>query len=158
MTTIVANLDMMVSDSKCSVEHKGIDYPTIKIVKAGGQIFGAAGDGGDCTRFLKWASGGFKLGQEPKWSTTTTTGTEDAVIGLVLNDKGIHIWSYGDPEPEKIESEFYAIGSGGKAARVAMLLGQTPEEAVNLAIAVDPFSGGPLQIIHLENDPVKEKC
>lgn len=149
VTTIAVNREMMVSDSKCTIPHKGISYPTVKIVRHKGNIIGAAGDGGDCTRFLNWAKAEFK-GTEPKWGSGTTTGTEDAVVALVLNEKGIHIWSYGDPEPERIEADFYAIGSGGKAARMAMLLGKTPIEAAELACQVDEmYSGLPLQILKL---------
>ena len=148
MTTIAADLEQMVSDSKVSLAQKNLSYPALKIVKVGDAIYGAAGDGGDCTRFLRWASNGFK-GTEPKWGTAP--GSEDAVIGLILRPAGIFCWVWGDPEPERIEAPFYAIGSGGKAARVAMLMGASIVEAVNLAIEVDPGSGPPLQILKLKD-------
>ena len=146
MTTIACNKKQMVSDSKVSLAHKGFTYPAIKIVKAGKVLIGAAGDGGDCTRFLKWAENGFK-GAEPKWGDTTT---DDQIVGLVVRDEGIFIWSRGDPEPERIEADYFAVGSGGKAARAVMMMGGDPVKAVEIACLVDDLnSGPPLQILDL---------
>ena len=139
---------MMVADSKVTLEHKGTTYPATKIVRAGSRIVGASGHGGDCTRFLEWAKKDFK-GQPPKWHEAQ--GSEDSVLGLVLDADGIYIYSPGDPEPEKVNAEFWAVGSGGKPARAAMMLGCDPIKAVEIACAVDDFySGPPLQIIHLK--------
>ena len=146
MTTIACNRVKMASDSKVSLAHKGFSYPAIKIMKGPNIVVGAAGDGGDCSRFLKWALGGFK-GAEPKWKDTTT---EDMVVGLVLRPEGISIWSIGDPEPELVQGDFFAIGSGGKAARAAIMRGATPEEAVEIAFQVDDLNTGPpLQVLEL---------
>lgn len=146
MTTIVATRDAMYSDSKVSIDSLNLSYPTDKIFRCkDGSIAGAAGNGGDCSRFLEWAKDGFK-GKEPTWKSTGKD--DDYVIGLVLRDDGIYIWMPGDPL-EKINADFFAVGSGGKPARVAMLLGKTPEEAMALVFEVDPGSGGPLQKIEL---------
>ena len=120
MTTIAANREMMVADSKVTVETKGITYPARKIVRAGDRIVGASGHGGDCTRFMEWAKKDFK-GQPPKWHEPDTS--DDCVLGLVLDADGIYIFTPGDPEPEKVNADFFAVGSGGKAARAAMMLG-----------------------------------
>jgi hypothetical protein len=148
MTTIAVNREMMVSDSKVSVESKGITYPATKIVRAGDRIVGASGNGGDCTRFLEWAKKDFK-GQPPKWHEAD--GSDDSVLAIVLDEHGIYIYSPGDPEPEKVNADFFAVGSGGKAARAAMLLGCDPIKAVEIACTVDDFySGPPLQILRLK--------
>lgn len=149
MTTIAADLNSgtMAADSQVTLEHKGITYPAAKIIKRKGMLIGAAGHGGDCTRFLKWAAKNFEE-KEPKWDDEES---DDCVIGIVLKEDGIYVWSQGDPEPEKVEAPFYAVGSGGKPARVAMLLGKTPEEAVALACQVDPYSALPLQVLKLNN-------
>lgn len=150
MTTIAANLKegIMAADSKVTLEHKGIDYPAIKIIKKGGMLIGAAGHAGDCTRFMKWAAGKFQ-DKEPKWAEEE--GQDDSVIGIVLKDDGIYVWSQGDPEPEKVEADFYAVGSGGKPARAAMLMGADPVKAVEIACQVDPYSALPIQVLKLKN-------
>lgn len=149
MTTVAVNLEegIMVSDSKVSLDHKGVDYPAVKIIKRAGMLIGASGHAGDCTRFMKWAAGKFQ-DKEPKWAEDE--GTEDSVMGIVLKDDGIYVWSQGDPEPERVEAPFYAIGSGGKAARAAMFMGASVEQAVEVACKVDPYSALPLQILKLK--------
>lgn len=150
MTTIAVNFDegIMVADSQVTLEHKGINYPAVKIVKRAGMLIGAAGHAGDCTRFIKWAATKFS-DKEPKWAEEE--GEEDSVIGIVLKEDGIYVWSQGDPEPEKVEASMYAVGSGGKAARAAMLMGASVSKAVEIACQVDPYSAPPIQILEIKN-------
>jgi len=145
MTTIVANRVGVWSDSKVSMDHLNLSYPTIKIGRGKDCVFGAAGNGGDCSRFLTWAEEGFK-GKEPVWSNKANG--DDYMVALVVKADGVYFFHPGDVM-EKIEAPFFAIGSGGKPARVAMLLGKTPEEAIELSIQVDPGSGGPVQYLPL---------
>lgn len=148
MTTIVATKEIMVSDSRVSIAEWGFAYPAIKIVKVNGMLIGASGDGGDCTRFLEWGKKGFKEKDEPKWKNPPPQ--EDAIVGLILKDDGIYIWTYGSPEPERIEADYFAIGSGGKAARAAMLMGADAHAAVEIACQVDNiYSGLPIQTLNL---------
>jgi len=148
VTTIVANLEYMVSDSRVSIAEKGFAYPATKIVKSNGIVFGASGEGGDCSAFLEWGRKGFKEKDQPKWKTPHYS--EDEIVGLILKPDGLYIWTQGGPEAEKINADFFAIGSGGKAARVALMLGTTLEEAVEYACKVDEvFSAPPLQVLRL---------
>lgn len=146
MTTIACNREMIASDSMVTIEHKGIWYPAVKLVRGPGLVAGAAGDGGDCSRFLRWAATGFK-GAAPKWQDTTT---EDQVLAIILKEDGIYSWSPGDPEPERVELEYFACGSGGKAARIAMKYGVDPAQAIRDAITVDLWSGGEVQVMYLD--------
>lgn len=150
MTTIACTRDIMVSDTRVSIAEKGFAYPAAKMVKANGMIFGASGDGGDCTRFLEWGKKGFKEKDEPKWKTTQYS--EDEIVGLILKEDGIYIFTHGGPEPEKIEGDFFAIGSGGKAARAAHLMGADVVMAVEIACQVDNvFSGLPIISLKLKD-------
>jgi len=145
MTTIVANREMMASDSMVSLEHKGIWYPAIKLVRGPGLIAGASGDGADSFRFLKWAAIGMK-GPIPKWTDTTS---DDQILALVLKEDGIYCFSAGDSEPERIEADYFAVGSGSKAANIAMKYGADPVQAVRDAMLVDLFTGGEVQVLKL---------
>lgn len=146
MTTIAANLEMMVADSKVSVE-AGVSYPTTKIIRVKSMILGAAGHSGDCSRFLEWGRGEFK-GPTPKFEAKE--GNEDSIHALVLKKDGLYFFGVSYPEPEKVELEFFAIGSGGKAARVAMKLGYDPIKAVELACEVDDYTGPPIVVLKLK--------
>jgi hypothetical protein len=69
---------------------------------------------------------------------------------LIVRKEGIFIFTQGGPEPERIEAEFWAIGSGSKAARAALLLGADPTRAVEVACEIDNiFCGLPIQILKL---------
>ena len=150
MTTIAANLETMASDSRvdCGI---GVSYRATKIARAKKMLVGACGNGGDCSRVLEWAERDFK-DPVPEW--TEEAGAEGSVWALILRPEGLFFFSQEDPTPEKMDEPFFAIGSGGKAARVAMLLGKTPEEAVELAWQVDGFSGPPVQVLHLREKKV----
>lgn len=145
MTTIAANAEVMVADSKVTVG-QGTSYRATKIVRVKRMIVGACGHGGDCSRFLDWAQRDFKA-PAPKWKCEPDD--EESVFALILKPDGLYAFVQTDPEPEKMNEEFFAIGSGGKAARAAMLMGADPVKAVEIACTVDDNSGLPLQILHL---------
>lgn len=143
MTVIVANREMMISDTRVSIADIGFAYPALKMVRANGMVFGASGDGGDCTRFLEWGKKGFKEKDEPKWKNPPPNA--DYILGLILKEDGLYLWSYGSPEPERIEADCFAIGSGGKAARAALAMGATLEQAAEIACQIDNiYCGLPL--------------
>src|SRR5260221_2873148 len=154
MTTIVAVKNRMLADSKVTLG-KGYSYPTTKIIKARNMLVGAAGHAGDCSRFLEWATEDFRQKAKPKFECPD--GHEDAIDGLVVKLDGIFYFCPSYPSPEKINAEFYAIGSGSKAARAPMLLGATPEKAMDIACLVDDYSGSPILILELDNGKEKIK-
>lgn len=149
MTTIVAVKGSLLSDSKVTLG-KGYSYPATKIIKVKGMLVGAAGHAGDCSRFLEWAADGFTNKSRPKFECPS--GHDDAIDGLIVKEDGIYFFCPEYPFPERINADFYAIGSGSKAARAAMLMGADPEQALAIAMQVDDFSGPPIQILKLKND------
>lgn len=146
MTTIIATKNKLVSDSKVTLG-KGYFYSADKIIKVKGMLIGAAGLAGDCSRFLEWAKDDFKAKSKPKFEAIDP---DDKFDGLIVMNNSIHYFCQEYPQPEKINAEFYGVGSGSKAARAAMIMGATPEQAVEIACQVDDFSGLPLQILTLE--------
>ena len=150
MTTIVATREFMISDSRVSIAEKGFAYPAMKIVKANGMLMGASGEGSDCTRFLEWGRKGFKEKDVPKWKTPQYS--EDEIVGLIVKEDGIYIFTHSGPEAERIEADSWAIGSGGKVARAAILMGALPQEAVEIACRVDEvYSGLPIHTLKLRD-------
>jgi len=143
MTTIAANTKMMASDSKVDVGG-GLSYPADKIKRLKKMLVGAGGNAGNCSRFLDWAARDFKE-PIPKWHKSD----EESFLALVLRSDGLYFYAPSFPEPEKINADFFAIGTGGDAARVAMMLGKSPKEAVELACQVDGYSGLPVQVLEL---------
>lgn len=147
---------MMASDQKVTVG-QGTSYKATKVVsiKTGKtkMLVGACGHGGDCSRFLDWAKREFK-DPVPKW--VCDPNDEESLFAMILKPDGIYLFVQTDPEPEKSNEPFFAIGSGGKAARVAMMLGKDPKEAVELACLVDDNTGGPVEVFQLNTKEDKE--
>ncbi len=135
----------MAADTKVTVA--GTSYHTSKIVKTRRMIVGAAGDGSDCARMLEWAQRDFSA-PPPNWRQEP--GSDDSVWALILKADGLYIMTQVDEQPEKINETCFAIGSGGLAARVAMKLGKSPVEAVELAGEVDEYTGGPYDVLSLK--------
>lgn len=154
MTTIAVNRKMMAADSKVAIADQGggiaFSYPAKKIFRTKAGIIGAAGDSGLCSQFIEWAKTGFKPSARPLFRTVAQE--EGTLFALVLTPDGIDFFDPSYPEPERIEADFFAIGSGAAAARVAMMLGADPPWAVELACAVDDNSGPPIQVLALGKD------
>jgi ATP-dependent protease HslVU (ClpYQ) peptidase subunit len=148
MTTIVATREAIGGDTMVSCEAKAIFYPSKKVMRIKNDLIGAAGDAGDCVRFLDWAKHDFAEKKKPKF--TEEAGSEDESLILLVNAEGIFTMSTTDPYPELIESDFFAIGSGGKAAMGAFHRGATIEEALAIAAKVDPYTREPFHFIRLK--------
>ena len=141
MTTIACNKDVMCADSKVTMEgREDRTYEAAKLlVTKNGDILGAAGSNDNCEIFFKWY--GTKK-KKPK-----IQGDFEA---LVLSKDG-QLFFYDETfSCDKLNNDFYAVGSGGNAARAAMFMGADPVRAVEIACLVDPHSGPPVQIIRRE--------
>lgn len=66
-------------------------------------------------------------------------------LGLLVDSKN-RVWLVGDDGGVDRATVPAAIGSGGAIAQGAMMAGASPSEAVKIAIALDPFSGGEIVV------------
>lgn len=69
--------------------------------------------------------------------------------GFVITPDGI-ILVWGDHGPWRVDRPYYALGSGSAVALGAMQCGATAEQAVEAAIALDIYSGGPVRVLKQE--------
>lgn len=137
MTTIAANRNMMCSDSKVTMEgREDRIYEATKLVTKNGDIIGCAGSNENCEAFVNWYGSKKK---KPKM-----VGDFE---GLILKADGTLVFYDETLARDKLNHDFYAVGSGGNAARAAMLMGADPVRAVEIACLVDPHSGPPVQIV-----------
>lgn len=128
----------MVSESK--VTAGAVWFPARKIVKHKGELIGCAGEAHQEEAWLAWYTGGRK-GKPPP---------DEELSILILRKTGlIYIDTASTEIP--VTREFHAIGSGAPAALGALLAGKTAEEAVAIAILVDPQSGGDIQVFNLKD-------
>lgn len=112
---------------------------SIKIEKYKGEILGASGDVAAGMRFIQWYKDGGK-GRKPKV-------TKDFRL-LRLSEGGLYLIDH-DLVWVKVDSEFYAIGSGAQYALGAMEMGASTEKAVQVAIKYDNYTGGLITTLEL---------
>jgi hypothetical protein len=75
-------------------------------------------------------------------------GLSDEFTGFLLDEN--RLYEYKSPlVPMRVEGGFWAIGRGAQAALGAMYMGATPEEAAQVACAVDPYCSGPITVERL---------
>lgn len=147
MTTIACTREAMGSDTFVSSDN-GVSYPARKIARVKGDVIGAAGDSGDCLRFLDWAKHDFAEKKRPKFAIAS--GEEGEAHILLLNAEGIFTMSTSDPYPEEVLSAYWAIGSGGDAALGALAQGATLEEALEIAARFDMHTKAPFHVEKLK--------
>lgn len=142
MTTIVGTANRLVSDSKIIMYKKDKDdtfYEGPKLFRKGDAIIGTAGSHILGEVFIKW------YGTKKK---KPNFGPKADFEALVVTKDGLYHYDE-DLSGGKVNREWFAIGSGSFAALGALYAGKTPEEAVEIACQVDPYSGLPLQILKL---------
>lgn len=54
--------------------------------------------------------------------------------------------------PDRVQDEFFAVGSGAKCALAAMACGKSAVDAVRIAARFDPYTGGRIVTMQLDGD------
>lgn len=144
MTTIVASKKhrQMAADRKATDTGASMRYSARKLRRIGQSIVGCAGDSSTIAQFVRWLEAGGDHADKPKFSK------DGVLVALVLNAKGLFIFDT-DCEPDEIEQDFYAIGTGAQAGMAAMHLGADPKKAVTIAAKVDVMTEGPFDVLTL---------
>jgi ATP-dependent HslUV protease subunit HslV len=136
MTTIIATRELMVSDTRCTFP---VPFFAAKIYRAGGSLFGGAGDSVPIEKFIAWKRGA----DRPEF------GEEDNFTILELDRDGLWMWDKNLVRLE-VRNKFYAIGTGAQYAMGAMEAGATPAEAVKISARYDEHTGLPIETMKLE--------
>jgi len=108
-----------------------------KVFRIRGALIGFAGELGHIEEVRAWFRTDFK-GPTPDGSVTA----------LILRPSGLFCWTAADGELRLHEKQF-AIGTGGQAARAAMLAGADPTRACRIACTIDAGSGGRVRTYRL---------
>jgi len=145
MTTIAFDGHTLAADKR-SCNGSAISVVT-KIIRLRGCLVGTAGPSGDGREMRAW----FEAGAEPS-KMPAFQRTKDQFIEMMVIERDGSILKFdGSPIPFKIESPFYAIGSGREFALAAMHLGKTAREAIEVASALDCYTGNGIDILELES-------
>ena len=105
-------------------------------------IIGTAGESAPACVFVDWFGSGrpipevlLQLGGDFACLVLTHDGLFEADVYCRL---------------DRVQEEFFAIGSGAKAALAAMHCGKSAIEAVRIAARIDPYTGGRIVSMSLE--------
>jgi hypothetical protein len=135
MTTIAANRVCIAADTRVTGD---VITSVRKLIVLPHSIFGCAGDMEAIRLFVDWATAGFPQKRRPNFG-------ESAFEALELDQTGIWVWERTLTR-YVLEDDFHAIGSGAMAAKVAMYLGKTPAEAIEIASRFDEATGGKIHV------------
>lgn len=125
-------------------------HTVTKIYRVRGCLVAGAGDFDRIQEAVAW----FESGADPAKLPPFQRDNND-FVGLVViqPDKTILRYERG-PYPFKIESPFYAMGSGRDFAMAAMHLGLKAKEAVQVAMALDSGSGNGIDTMTLADTSI----
>jgi 20S proteasome alpha/beta subunit len=140
VTTIVYKDGVLASDSQMTEDSR--KYNCTKLYRVDDAIVGLAGSQAGLV-FLRWFRGGMDRKKKPLFNK------DDDFAAIVVDKDGVVVYDrYCEPEP--VVEPYHAIGSGAPAAFAALDMGATAEEAVAAAAKRDIYTGGPIQVMRLE--------
>lgn len=139
MTTIAVRAGLMAADSMMG---GGIRATYKKITRWKGFIIGGAGNLADVQAMMRWFTDGGDVTKPPTW-VNHAGEKPDAELLVLLPDGSFY--TVDDHMARQDPTGFWAIGSGAKAALAAMHMGADARDAVQIAMLVDPHTGGAIE-------------
>lgn len=141
MTTVAYRDGIMASDTRAGGPFVSVAR---KIYKMNGWLVGFSGQLQDGLTFVRWCEAGMDMEKLPNF-IIHESGDNPIIDALVVKaSDDVTYWTQHF-QPIPIIEPFAAVGSGGLAARAAMHMGATAEEALHVAMAVDGGTGGDIQ-------------
>jgi hypothetical protein len=142
MTTIAYDLHhgTIAADGQMVRGYEIIRTDTPKLIVCGGAIYGITGSHAMLEPLIAWHQSGANANILPPG--------EDWCL-LVIDASGAALYCKDAPHADRQLPCAFAFGTGREIARTAMRLGQTPAQAVALAIEFDMGSGGTIQVFDI---------
>ena len=144
MTTIAVRDGVMAADTRG--DQCGRLALTHKLFQIKDGVIGICGYWSDGKIFADWYAAGADGANPPNWRVQGDEKVE--FEALVLTKEGIDWWIHS-LVPERVDRSFWSIGSGSLAALAAMTCGKTAQEAVHIAMQIDPRTGGDVETMEL---------
>lgn len=100
-----------------------------------------------------WADTGFDPKKFPDWTFLLENKDEYGLSCLIISSDGNKVILFDDElTPMVVEDDIITTGSGGIAAKAALMAGATMEQAIEIAIHCDNNSGLPVRTYRIIND------
>lgn len=138
MTTVAFDGKTLAADTLISQDNCRFGQADKCFRLSNGYVFAAAGATALSYQFKDWIEGGMNPDSVPKLEDRPFEGI------LIIDGNAFELTRFGELFPACVP---WAGGSGWQAAMVAMRLGKTATEAVELAASVDVYTGGPITTI-----------
>jgi hypothetical protein len=151
VTTIALDMDLreIAADSQ-DTDESGQKYQCKKLFTVNNHIIATAGGSYAGLLFVEWFD---QWTDEPEWSDRpdlVNLDVEEDFECIVIRPDGSYYTVNRLFIPyEQEQNRQIAIGSGGKAARAAMMAGCSPTKAVKIAKKIDTYTGGKVVSLQL---------
>jgi len=142
MTTIAYRDGVMAADSCVTMSDDAAgDYKghCVKLLECCYGICALQGESTPGMAFWHW----WRTGMRDEALADRIRASQADFAALTLTPEGLFVWDHW-LLPEQVEDEFYALGSGTKAALGALHMGATAVEAVRIACLIDPYTALPI--------------
>lgn len=142
MTTIAYRDGVLAADTATYLNDSSVRVPgrSSKVRKLpDGSLYSGAGVVSQIEALGRWLASGSSL-EQPRF--------DDVTALHVRADGTVRIYD-GCAEREIIDAPFYAVGTGAAAAIGAMMAGATATEAIRIAMAIDPYTAGEIDVVSL---------
>jgi ATP-dependent protease HslVU (ClpYQ) peptidase subunit len=142
MTVIAWDGKTLAADKRGTVA--GMAYTVTKIHRLPDGLVAFTGGGAHAAELLNWFFGARDPATYPRCESDEGAGS----VKVDLDGK-IFMYSAANPFPERIESPYFARGSGRDYAMAAMYLGCDARRAVEVACAFDVACGNGIDTLEL---------
>jgi ATP-dependent protease HslVU (ClpYQ) peptidase subunit len=146
MTTVAYRDGVMAADS--AGEWSGIRSRATKIHRVNGVLIGGSGNVTDIQTFIRWFEAGADQANKPEFRQYRGADDAPEFEILIADHDGLTWWSEAF-QPDRVEDDFWAIGTGRAAAMAAMYMGADAGKAVQIARLVDVHTNGDVQVERL---------
>ena len=149
MTTIVYRDGIIAADTQISYDEELLKFNETKIVQTKqGDIIAGRGSCCGCDLFLAWytKSNGEWKAKHGEFPFTQVIQPDDDFTCLVATKDGkLKLYDFYLNEREINLKDFFAVGTGAKAAYGALEMGATANQSVKVAMKYDLYSGGKVE-------------
>ncbi len=148
MTTICYRNGILAADSRITTSDESAgDYmgKCAKLIRLPDCIVGLQGESSPGVAFLNW----YRTGMKDMEMRAHILASGADFTAVVLTKHGLFVWDCW-MQPERMCDEFYAVGSGTKAALGALHMGASAVKAVAVACKIDPWSAPPIVSMSLK--------
>jgi hypothetical protein len=155
MTTVVINNNTVYADGQ-STSTMITSYNVKKIVNIGKAIIVGAGRYSHVVKFHEWATDMIEAGHAQEAFPHVAIGMPEKMVdedflGAVLYPDGVVVLFEGCDNYYEVEQPVF-LGSGGDYAAGAIHSGADGVTAIEVAIKLDPFTGGEIQVESFEEE------